>query len=408
MRRSNVPALIGKNLQLFQGICIFDPRCLNLLHLKARRCKCRGRTPADDRIRLSYNMLPPRRDPFLVIQITRARAGRHISMFASVSRFRYEVSAMLETAIHCWAVRPSVILVATDLSDLNRLMPPAVEQAQASGARLILLHVLAARAPVFAGADGLPYYDTASALETADRILQTSCGFARSRGIRCDALVHEGSPSHQIAIAIRQFQADRVLIGTRGRSKLGRLFLGSVAEQVLRSVNIPVFTVGPEAHLNEAGSAERVVLLATTLRETSLPSAALACQIASGQNARLVLLHVLPHMDEMKRNGLPTGLDSAAMHELRRLAAETGAGCSTRIEPIVAHGNPSIEILAEAAARHAGLIVLGATQHSALGNLTRDRTVYRVLAHARCPVLTLREPQTLPAETSTEAVGALR
>ena len=40
--------------------------------------------------------------------------------------------------------------------------------------------------------------------------------------------------------------------------------------------------------------------------------------------------------------------------------------------------------------------MLGATHRSAFENLTRDRTVYRVLAHARCPVLTLREPQSMP------------
>jgi len=43
--------------------------------------------------------------------------------------------------------------------------------------------------------------------------------------------------------------------------------------------------------------------------------------------------------------------------------------------------------------RRATLIVLGATQRSALKSLTRDRVVYRVLTHARCPVLTLGEPQ---------------
>jgi len=40
------------------------------------------------------------------------------------------------------ALEPSVILVATDLSDLERLMPFALGQATEAGARLILLHVL--------------------------------------------------------------------------------------------------------------------------------------------------------------------------------------------------------------------------------------------------------------------------
>jgi nucleotide-binding universal stress UspA family protein len=179
-----------------------------------------------------------------------------------------------------------------------------------------------------------------------------------------------------------------------------------VAEQVLRSVNIPVITVGPEAHLPvENSGQEKVVLHATSLRETSRPSAALACQIAASQGAKLILLHVLPPLDVMERKGLPTGLDSAAMHELRVLAAETGAGCCTAVEPHVVHGNPFIEILSEAFERDASLIVLGAAQHSVFENLTRGRTIYRVLAHARCPVFTLREPQPEPAPADADRMA---
>jgi nucleotide-binding universal stress UspA family protein len=110
----------------------------------------------------------------------------------------------------------------------------------------------------------------------------------------------------------------------------------------------------------------------------------------------------------MKRDGLPTGLDSAAMRELRRLAAETGAGCATAVEPHVVHGNPSIEILAEAAERRARLIVLGATERSAFESLARDRVIYRVLAHARCPVLTLRESVANPAVAEGERLATHR
>jgi nucleotide-binding universal stress UspA family protein len=121
-----------------------------------------------------------------------------------------------------------------------------------------------------------------------------------------------------------------------------------------------------------------------------------------------VLLHVLPSIEEMERKGLPTGLDSAAMHELRILAEETGAGCARAVEARVAHGNPAIEILAEAAECQAQLIVLGATQRSAFENLTRDRAIYRVLAHARCPVLTLLEPVANPAAAGAEALATHR
>ncbi len=326
------------------------------------------------------------------------------------------MNAMPDSARDLWA-HPSVLLVATDLSDLDRLMPFALEQAAETGARLILLHVLASGAAMAVDVIGMPYYDPAEAREFATKALQPWCELARRQDISCDELVREGHPSQQIAAALRQFQVDRVLLGTRSRTRLGKLLLGSVAEQVLRSVNLPVITVGPEAHL-AVDERERVVLHATTLKETSRPSTALACKIAANQGAKLILLHVLPPLDEPGtlvpraertcQSGQPASLDSAALHELRVLAADTGANCGAAIDTQVVHGNPSIEILAAASESHASLIVLGATQRSVFENLTRDRTIYRVLAHARCPVLTLRETQATPALAERRSIAMYR
>lgn len=362
----------------------------------------------------------------MVSLLTWLGVGSHIFRIAGVGLFPIRGESISDSLSNAgsencrnpWTL-PAVILVATDLSDLDRLMPFALDQASETGARLILLHVLAAGSSVASDAAGLPYYDPASALEFARKNLELCCEFAGRRNIACDGLVREGNPAGHIAAAIRQFHVDRVLLGTRSRSRLGKLLLGSVAEQVLRSVNLPVITVGPEAHLSVARR-ERVVLHATALTETSRPSAALACQIAANQAARLVLLHVLPPLNDpgveaqdaigvagerMGRSGQLAGLDSAALHELRNLAAETAAGCCSTVEPVVVHGNPSIEILATAAERHADLIVMGATDRSAFAKLTRDRTIYRVLAHARCPVLTLREPQVVLAAEEKHRMG---
>jgi nucleotide-binding universal stress UspA family protein len=305
-------------------------------------------------------------------------------------------------------MHPETILVATDLSDLDHLMPFAIEQACHAGARILLLHVLSTAAAFTADAAGMPYYDIAGTTDIAQQTMHPWCEAAARRGVRCESLVHEGHPAQQISAAVRQFRADRVLVGTKRRSKLGKLLLGSVAEQVLRSVYIPVITVGPEAHLPVDQGEERVVLHATTLRETSRPSAALACLAAMTKNEKLLLLHVLPSISEMERKGMPAAMRSSAMLELRILAAQIGANCCAAVEPVVAHGNPAIEILALADERRANLIVLGATQGSALEDLTHERTVYRVLTHARCPVLTLREPQAVPEEMHALAEGARR
>jgi nucleotide-binding universal stress UspA family protein len=311
---------------------------------------------------------------------------------------------MRDSDAYRWT-HPETILVATDLSDLDHLMPFALEQAGDTGARLILLHVLTTVSAFNADATGMPYYDLAGALDVAEQMMHPWCEAAARRGIVCDTLVREGHPTQQIGAAVRQFHADRLLLGTKSRSKLGKMLIGSVAEQVLRSVYLPVITVGPEAHLPVEKGEERVVLHATTLRETSRPSAALACLAAIAKNERLVLLHVLPSISEMERKSMPAAMHSSALLELRILGAQIGADCCSGVEPIVVHGNPAIEILALADERRANLIVLGATSRSAF-ELARDRTVYRVLAHARCPVLTLREPQAMPAEAHAAAVSA--
>lgn len=296
---------------------------------------------------------------------------------------------------------PSVILVATDLSDLDRLMPFAMGQAACTHARLILLHVIAPTEALAADLAGMPYYDPAGVLESAGRVLEYSCETARKHGIQCSALVREGIAAKQVLDAAQQFRVDRTILGTRSRSKLSKLFLGSVAEQVLRSVNLPVFTVGPEARLPvERNNDQAVVLHATTLREASRPSAALACHMAALLDAKLVLLHVLPAIVEMERAGEPTGLDSAANQELEALAAETAEEGSARVEAHIVHGNPAIEILAESEQQRARLIVMGSTARSAFQNLTRDRTIYKVLAHAHCPVMSLREIQTRTEQTT--------
>ncbi len=318
-----------------------------------------------------------------------------------------EGNAMTETGNEQWT-HPASILVATNLSDMDRLMPVAFQMAGETGARLQLLHIVPLSAEFTADASGMPYYDREGALYGANSMLEPWCERARRQGLRCDALVREGhSPAREIIAAVRHFHADRLILGTRGLGKLGKLLLGSVAEQVLRSVTLPVFTVGPEAHLPaEESGRQRTILFATALGEGHRASAALACQIASSQHARLIMLHVLPPIDEKKRVEAPNVLYSTIRYELQHLASSVSAGCCNDVEIKILYGNPAIEILAEAKDLQASLIVIGAARPSVLDSITRDRTVCRVLAHARCPVLTLHGTADTPEPAEVALTAA--
>jgi len=314
---------------------------------------------------------------------------------------------MTETGNERWA-HPAAILVATNLSDLERLMPFAFQMARETGARLQVLHIVPLSAEFTADATGMPYYDRESALYNANSMLEPWCERARQLGLHCDALVREGnSAAKEIIAAVRHFKADRLILGTRGLGKLGKLLLGSVAEQVLRSVTLPVFTVGPEAHFPiEENGRQRTVLFATALGEGHRASAALACQIATSQHARLEMLHVLPPVEGKKSGDTPNVLHSTIQYEMRHLADAVNTNHCQDMEIKILYGNPAIEILAEAKKLGAGLIVIGAARSSMFESITRDRTVCRVLAHARCPVLTLHTVTETPAHSETTVAAA--
>ena len=63
----------------------------------------------------------------------------------------------------------------------------------------------------------------------------------RKQGVRVRTQVRRGQPSEEIVLAAREIDADLIAMTTHGRSGLGRLLFGSVAEAVLRESRLPVF-----------------------------------------------------------------------------------------------------------------------------------------------------------------------
>lgn len=73
-------------------------------------------------------------------------------------------------------------------------------------------------------------------------------GYARpleSAGYKVVTLVRFGEPAAEIAAAAEEEGVDLVAMATHGRSGIGRLVMGSVAEGVLRRLTIPVLLVRP-------------------------------------------------------------------------------------------------------------------------------------------------------------------
>jgi len=211
-------------------------------------------------------------------------------------------------------------------------------------------------------------------------------------GIRTTALVEEGDIQSRLQEAIQKNNTDLVVIGTRGRTGLGKVLMGSVAEEIFRTVTCPVLTVGPHADSSRGADGEiREILYATDLASASPVAAAYAVSLAQEFQARLILLHVIP---EPRPGDLVSAHDvtQAAKDLLRKLVpVEAEAWCKP--EFFVEHGNPADRILELAHLRESGLIVLGVKAEEGVPGAATHlpiATAHKIVSNAECPVLTVR------------------
>ncbi len=75
----------------------------------------------------------------------------------------------------------------------------------------------------------------------ADEYLASIAVELRAKGVRVRTMVRRGEPAHEIRGGAREAGAELIAMTTHGRSGLGRLLFGSVAEAVLRQSEVPVF-----------------------------------------------------------------------------------------------------------------------------------------------------------------------
>lgn len=92
----------------------------------------------------------------------------------------------------------------------------------------------------------------AAAKREADAFIGDALAEAARSGVAATACVNFGQPAAEIIARAHLIDADTVVMGTHGRSGFKRLFMGSVAEEVLRSSPCPVVVVREKAAVHSA------------------------------------------------------------------------------------------------------------------------------------------------------------
>ena len=156
---------------------------------------------------------------------------------------------------------------------------------------------------------------------------------------------------------------------------------------------MPVLTIGPRVHNGTHNGAKfHCVLFATDSTPESLAAAPYAMSLAQENQARLMLLHVIRDHEQRKHQTLGESSVANVMFKLSELVPKK-AEFWCRPEPIVEYGDPGERILEAASEHGADLIALGvrdaAGRLGAATHLSRT-TAHKVVAHAGCPVLTVR------------------
>lgn len=283
--------------------------------------------------------------------------------------------------------RPSTILFATEIPSNERAFSFALAEAREFASDLILFHAYDTLVVAASETSGIRYYDYAAAARADIKHLEPLAQRARDAGIKCEVVVRPGLPADQILGYLRERPIDRIVMGTHSPGPIGKLLVGSVAEAVLRSANVPVFTIGPEvvdgAYRNFA---TRTILCAISLIESSYVVATFAAEVALQHGARLILQHVIRPQDRAEVLAGRT-IEEVEADVLCLIPVELRDRIS--IQTIVVPGDPTEELLYQSRAQMADLIILGAHGASAFAAIARHGIVYKVLAHSHCPVITL-------------------
>ena len=223
-------------------------------------------------------------------------------------------------------------------------------------------------------------------------------------GYTVTSLVRFGEPAEEIADLARCANVDIVAMATHGQTGLRHLLLGSVAEQVLRDLTIPVLMIRPTDRTEDPASARpatRRLTALVALDGSLIAEQALDCatQLASSIGARLVLVAVEPTVGDV--NLAEVGVvpywvladHEAAIVRLNTYLKQTAtrlANTGLSVETRLVEGSPAEEILRLSAAEHADLIVMTTRGRSGMERLLLGSVAAKVLQNVDGPVLLVR------------------
>jgi nucleotide-binding universal stress UspA family protein len=140
------------------------------------------------------------------------------------------------------------ILVPVDGSETaTKAMVTALQMARDSGGQVHLVHVVEGMTPLAADPYGAYSGEVIEIMrQSGSKILEDALEVAKAAGVPADTELFDNFGERLadvVADAATRFKADLIVVGTHGRRGLGRMMLGSGAEQIIRLAPVPVLVI---------------------------------------------------------------------------------------------------------------------------------------------------------------------
>jgi nucleotide-binding universal stress UspA family protein len=282
------------------------------------------------------------------------------------------------------------ILWATDFSDeAQEALFYTVAFAKTFKAKIVALHIVPDFSPVL--------YDTASVIrgelarrvddmkKEADNRLQT---IKKAQGIPFKIIVKEGNASKKIIETAGEEKVDLIVIGRRGMSAIEKLFIGSVANHVLRNSPVPILVTKKKTGKPQF----KKILVPTDFSEQEEVERDFAWKLAKGFGSDLTLLHILElHDFEFS----PQVLDELFTSLLKRLKKrKKREKADIKVEEEVYRAiNSSIGIVDYSETHKFDLIVISTCVQSKLERFFLGSTTEKVISYTYVPIFAIPPAQ---------------
>lgn len=235
--------------------------------------------------------------------------------------------------------------------------------------------------------------------DEADKLLKPARKFLKKNHITVEEKIVQGDPAETIAAEAEAFGADLIVMGSRGRTALEGLFMGSVTTGVLARTKHPMLILRGKPAPEDDALKVGICVDGSAYGQTAVKFA-LKHQSLFGRAAKFNLIAVAPDVTNAAMPELGFGLPTMSPEEIAAAEKQTFEDMADTVRPIFEKagvepkevmlvGDAGKEIAAYAK-KKLDLIVMGSHGYGRFKSAVMGSTAMRVASSGDVPILLIR------------------